>query len=229
MTNQEVSKTIVERIKNSGSSFAANDNVAEFIKEGEVKLLTKEVEKKVKELMECLLIDVDNDPNSKDTPKRIAKMYVQEVFNGRYSSTPKTTDFPNTKSLNEMYILGPISLKSACSHHFVPILGSVWVGILPSDRIIGISKFNRLVDWIMSRPHIQEESAIMLADLIEEKIKPKGLALLIKGQHYCMKWRGVKDPKTVMTNVIMRGEFKKSRELKQEFYDLIKGHKFEEL
>lgn len=229
MTSQNISKIILERIQKAGASFAANDNVAEFIEDGEIKLLTAEVQQKVKELMEVLLIDVDNDHNSKDTPKRIAKMYVQEVFNGRYSPVPKTTDFPNTKSLDEMYILGPISIKSACSHHFVPILGSAWIGILPSDRIIGISKFNRLIDWIMSRPHIQEESAIMLADLIEEKIKPKGLALLVKGQHYCMKWRGVKDPKTVMTNVIMRGEFKNSRELKQEFYDLIKGHNFDEL
>ena len=119
--------------------------------------------------MRSLLIDIDNDHNSKDTPKRIAKMYVREVFNGRFTPLPRVTDFPNTKSLNEMYILGPITIRSACSHHFVPILGSAWIGILPSNRIIGISKFNRLVDWVMSRPHIQEESAIMLADLIEKK------------------------------------------------------------
>jgi GTP cyclohydrolase I len=139
---------------------------------------------------------------------------------------PKVTDFPNAKELDEIYTLGPITVRSACSHHFVPIVGQAWIGIVPSDRVIGISKFNRIVDWVMSRPHIQEEAAIMVADTIENLIKPKGLAFVIKAQHMCMTWRGVKEPETKMVNSIVRGSFRSDPSMKKEFFDLIRAHGF---
>jgi GTP cyclohydrolase I len=150
-------------------------------------------------------------------------MYVREVFAGRYEKAPKITDFPNAKELDQIYAIGPITIRSACSHHFVPITGKLWIGILPSDRVIGISKFVRLANWIMSRPHIQEEASIMLADELQKRINPKGLALVMDAQHQCMTWRGVKETSTTMTTSIMRGVFRDIPEARAEFMKLIEA------
>jgi GTP cyclohydrolase I len=110
-------------------------------------------------------------------------------------------------NLDEVYTVGPIAVRSACSHHLVPIVGQAWIAVKPSDRVIGLSKFNRLVEWVMSRPQIQEEATVMLADCIEQLIEPQGLAVIIKAQHLCMSWRGVRDLGTTMTTSVMRGIF----------------------
>jgi len=149
-------------------------------------------------------------------------MYLHEVFKGRYYKQPNVTDFPNAKNLDEIYTLGPISVRSACSHHMVPIIGDCWIGIKPGDKVIGISKFARVADWVFSRPHIQEEAVMILADEIERLCEPKGLAILVKAKHYCMCWRGVKEPNTSMINSIVRGDFRHDASLKQEFFELVK-------
>jgi len=223
-----ISQIIRERIESAGAPYFANDSIAEFISDAEREELKLEIEAKLKSLFESMLIDTENDHNTKETAHRVAKMYVDEVFKGRYHPMPKITDFPNAKELDEIYTLGPITIRSACSHHFVPIVGHAWVGILPSDRVIGISKFNRIIDWVMSRPHIQEEAAVMVADIIERLIKPKGLAIVIKAQHMCMSWRGVKEPDTKMVNSIVRGAFRQDPHMKKEFFDLIRAHGFHE-
>lgn len=224
--NKPISQTIRERIQAKGENFFANDSISEFVSEPERQLLKAEVEEKIQGLLESLIIDTDNDHNTNETAKRVAKMYIDEVFRGRYHDMPTVTDFPNAKELDEIYTLGPISVRSACSHHLVPIIGHAWIGIMPSDRVIGISKFNRVVDWIMSRPHIQEEAAVMVADEIERLIAPKGLAFVIKAQHMCMTWRGVREPETSMVNSIVRGCFKDQPHLKKEFMDMIRSQGF---
>ncbi|WP_041698605.1 GTP cyclohydrolase I [Thalassoporum mexicanum] len=221
-----ISKVIRERLKSLGVKYFANDSIAEYISDGEREELKLEIEDKLQGLFDALVIDTDNDHNTHETAFRMAKMYVDEVFKGRYHPMPKVTDFPNAKALDEIYVLGPISVRSACSHHFVPIIGHAWLGIVPSDRVIGISKFNRIVDWVLSRPHIQEEAAVMVADTIERLIQPRGLAFVIKAQHMCMSWRGVKEPETQMTNSIVRGTFREDPTAKKEFFDLIRGHGF---
>lgn len=221
--SEQVSKKIAGRINAEGATYVANDNISSFIKEGELDLLQLEVEEKVQALLESLVIDTETDHNTKETAKRVAKMYLHEVFKGRYHDKPRITDFPNAKELDELYVLGPITVRSACSHHFVEIEGECWIGIMPSDRVIGISKFARLVDWICSRPHIQEEMAVMLADEVESLIKPKGLALIIKAKHHCMTWRGVKEKEISMVNSVVRGVVKEDKSLKNEFFDIIKG------
>ncbi len=221
-----ISQVIRERLIATGTSFYANDSIAEFISDAEREELKREIEAKLQSLFESLIIDTTNDHNTQETPHRVAKMYVDEVFKGRYHPMPKITDFPNAKELDEIYTLGPISVRSACSHHLVPIVGQAWVGILPSDRVIGISKFNRIVDWVLSRPHIQEEAAVMVADIIENLIRPKGLAFVIKAQHMCMSWRGVKEPETKMVNSIVRGVFRTDPHMKKEFFDMIRGQGF---
>lgn len=218
-----IAETIKNRIIADGGSFFANDNISSYIQEGELDLLQSEVTVQMEKLLQTLVVDTRNDHNTRETAKRVAKMYLNEVFKGRYHECPRVTDFPNVKHLDEMYIVGPITIRSACSHHFVPITGNAWIGVMPSERVIGISKFNRVVDWIMSRPHIQEEAAIMIADELEELMEPKGLAILIKAQHMCMTWRGVKEHSTEMTNSIMRGDFRTDSDLRNEFLNTVRS------
>ena len=217
-----MSESIISRIKQDNGSFFANDNISKYLQANEIELLQAEVEEKVKALLQSLVIDIENDHNTQETAKRIAKMYLKEVFAGRYDEQPKVTDFPNAKSLDQVYTLGPITVRSACSHHMVPITGRAWVGILPSDRVIGISKFVRLANWVLARPQIQEEATVQLADLIQDLINPRGLAVVIEATHQCMTWRGVKEAETKMSTSVMRGAFRDEAETRAEFFRLIK-------
>jgi GTP cyclohydrolase I len=219
---QPVSQRIRQRLVDQGISFLANDNVAAFIETGELDELEHEVADRVRELLRSLVIDIDNDHNTAETAERVARMYLREVFKGRYNHQPKVASFPNVKQLDEIYTVGPISVRSACSHHLVPIMGNCWIGIKPGERVIGLSKFTRVADWVFSRPHIQEEAVMILADEIERLCAPQGLGIIIKAQHYCMKWRGVKEPQTSMVNSVVRGDFRHDSSLKQEFFELVR-------
>ena len=217
-----ISEIIRARLEAAQVPYLANDNLAEHILDGELDLLQKEVADKVRELLRSLLIDIDRDHNTEETAERVAKMYLHEVFKGRYHHQPKIASFPNVKQLDEIYTVGPITVRSACSHHLVPILGNCWIGIKPGERVIGLSKFARVADWVFSRPHIQEEAVMILADEIERLCKPLGLGIIVKAQHYCMKWRGVKEPQTSMVNSVVRGDFRHDPSLKQEFFELVR-------
>jgi GTP cyclohydrolase I len=218
-----ISVVIRKRIQESRKRFHANDNISEFIEPGELGQLLDEVESKMKGVLESLVIDTVSDHNTNDTARRVAKMYIHEVFGGRYANLPKITEFPNVEHLNELMIVGPITVRSACSHHFCPVIGKVWIGVLPNEHtnVIGLSKYARLADWIMSRPQIQEEAVVQLADLIQGKTQPDGLAVVMTATHYCMSWRGVKDMDTRMINSVMRGAFLKDANLRREFLSLI--------
>ena len=218
-----VSVKIRERIKASRQRFHANDNIADFIEPGELEKLLDEVEEKMKGVLSSLVIDTDNDHNTTDTARRVAKMYVQEVFKGRFVKPPVITEFPNVEHLNELMIIGPITVRSACSHHFCPVIGKIWIGVLPNKNtnVIGLSKYARLAEWVMGRPQIQEEAVVQLADLIQVKTQPDGLAIVMEATHFCMAWRGVKDMDSRMINSVMRGAFLKDPDLRREFLSLI--------
>ena len=216
-------EAIRQRIKESKASHMANDNISAFLQDGDLDVIQAEVQKHMQSVLDALLIDTQSDHNTEETAKRVAKMYVREVFSGRYLPAPSITDFPNAKALDEVYTLGPITIRSACSHHLVPITGRLWIGVLPGEKVIGISKFVRLANWIMSRPHIQEEAAVMLADELESRIKPRGIAVVMEAQHQCMTWRGVKETATMMTTSIMRGVFRDKPEARAEFMKLIES------
>ena len=218
-----LSEVIRKRIKTKKARFHANDNIAAFIKPGELEVLIDEVAEKMQSVLESLVIDTQSDHNTKNTSKRVAKMFVNEVFNGRYVEKPSLTQFPNISQLNELMIIGPITVRSACSHHLCPIMGRVWIGILPNKNsaLIGLSKYARLTDWVMSRPQIQEEAVVELADMIEEGVKPTGVAIVMEADHFCMQWRGVKDGDSKMINSVMRGSFLKDSNLRREFLSLI--------
>jgi GTP cyclohydrolase I len=218
-----VSARIRERLRRSRERFHANDNIAKYIEPGEVPALLDEVEAKMQQVLESLVIDTDSDHNTRGTARRVAKMYLTEVFRGRYTAIPLVTEFPNVERLNELMIVGPITVRSACSHHLCPIIGRVWIGVMPNEHsnLIGLSKYTRLCDWVMSRPQIQEEAVTRLADLLQDRIKPDGLALVMEADHFCMQWRGVKDTDSKMINSVMRGSFLKDANLRREFLALL--------
>ena len=223
MAVEPVSKRIRERLLAAGQRFHANDNISAFIESGEREELLAEVEARMEEVLASLVIDTDSDHNTQETARRVAKMYVEEVFRGRYVAAPAVTEFPNIERLNELLIVGPITVRSTCSHHLCPIIGRCWVGVMPNEQsnLIGLSKYNRLVDWVMSRPQIQEEAIIQLADLLMGKVSPQGLAVVFEADHFCMHWRGVKDTATKMVNSVMRGSFLEDAALRREFLSLI--------
>ena len=218
-----VSERIRYRLVSAGCRHHANDNIAAHILPGELDELQAEVQARMQEVLKSLVIDTDSDHNTQETAKRVAKMFLREVFAGRYAEAPPVTEFPNVSRLNELMIVGPITVRSACSHHLCPIMGKVWIGLLPNEHsnLIGLSKYARLCDWIMSRPQIQEEAVTMLANELQERVQPDGLALVMEADHFCMHWRGVKDSESKMTNSVMRGAFLKDANLRREFLSLI--------
>ncbi|HEY1092267.1 MAG TPA: GTP cyclohydrolase I [Burkholderiaceae bacterium] len=222
-SDSSVSERIRYRLVSAGCRHHANDNIAAFIEDGELDALQAEVQAKMQEVLRALVIDTESDHNTQETAKRVAKMFVREVFKGRYLAPPPVTEFPNAERLNELMIVGPITVRSACSHHLCPIMGKLWVGLLPNEHsnLIGLSKYVRLADWIMSRPQIQEEAIVMLADELEQRVKPDGLAIVMEADHFCMHWRGVKDIDAKMTNSVMRGAFLKDPHLRTELLALL--------
>ncbi len=227
-----VSDDIRNRILDANSKqseqkrFNANDNISEFIHDGELTFLQQEISEKFQSVLDSLVIDTENDWNTKGTADRVAKMFVQEIFHGRFNPKPRITDFPNV-GYDQMYITGPIKIRSTCAHHMMPIVGNCWIGLQPGKKVIGLSKFNRIVDWVASRPQIQEEMTEQIADEIEGVTSPKGLAVVIKAEHHCMTHRGVKEHESNMTTSVMRGEFRTAQMLRNEFLTLMnnmKGH-----
>ena len=166
-------------------------------------------------ILDELGIDRANDPNSTDTPDRVAKMFVDEIFSGRFDEPPPVTVFPNTKQLDEMVTIGPLTIRSMCSHHFMPIRGEVWISYIPDQQLVGLSKFSRIARWIASRPQIQEELTHDIAEFLNNLVSPKGVAVCVRAVHFCQCHRGVEestDAKMVTTSLLgcMRDPAEKS-------------------
>jgi|TARA_B100000131_G_scaffold295164_1_gene311924 GTP cyclohydrolase I len=222
----KISETIKQRLVDAGQRFHSNDNISEYIKEGELEQLQEEVTEAFQDVLKTLVIDTDHDHNTEDTAKRIAKMYVRETFGGRYAPPPKVTSFPNM-GYKSLYTSGPISIRSTCAHHFQNIVGRCWIGIVPNGEVIGLSKFNRIVHHIAERPQIQEEMTTEIANQLQKFAKTPHIAVVVKAEHHCMTHRGVKEHESDMTTAIMLGAFEKDPALKQEFYNIcmsMKGH-----
>jgi len=165
-------------IKNSTKLFA-NDTIYASLNEGDLQMIEDEVAEAFQGVLKALIINTTDDHNTKDTARRVAKMFVHELFRGRYYPPPEITAFPNAKQYDQIYVTGPITINSTCAHHFQPITGGCYVGVFPGEKVIGLSKFNRLVDWIVSRPQIQEEMTEQIAD-VKNKQKQKEWLLLLK-------------------------------------------------
>lgn len=223
---EKISDIIKERIKNEQGTFFANHNISDYIKDGELELLQDEVEKAATDLLSSLVIDIENDHNTKETARRVAKMFIKETFSGRYLPPPRVTSFPNL-GYKSLYTSGPITVRSTCAHHFQNIVGKCWIGIVPEEEVIGLSKFNRIVYHIAERPQIQEEMTSQIAHELVKFAKTPNVAVIVKAEHHCMTARGVKEHESDMTTAIMLGAFKDNQSLKKEFYDIclsMKGH-----
>lgn len=221
-----VSEKIRARLLAAGEQFSCNHNISGYLEEGDRQALVDEVTEKMEAVLRSLVIDIDNDHNTQDTARRVAKMYVNETYGGRYSPAPKITSFPNI-GYQDLYTAGPISIRSTCAHHFQNIVGNCWVGIFPEDKVIGLSKFNRLVHWISERPQIQEEMTSQIADELVRYAETPNVAVVLKAEHHCMTHRGVREHESDMTTAIMRGKFREDQSLKDEFYKIMlsmKGH-----
>lgn len=216
-----VSATIAKRLKEKGVRFFCNDNISEHLEPGEVESILLEVEENMKKVLSSLVIDTENDHNTNDTAHRVAKMFVNEIFNGRYEAPPKVTAFPNVTEYDQIYVSGPITVRSMCAHHMMPIIGRAYIGVYPGKNVIGLSKFNRIADWVASRPQIQEEMTVQLADAVEKETQAKGIAVVVQAEHFCMTHRGIKEHESDMTTAVMRGLFREDKSLKQEFYNIV--------
>ena len=219
------SSKIRERIIRAGKTFKSNDCIADFIHKTEIDELIEEVASGFMIVLDQLVIDQDNDPNAKDTAKRLAKMYINEIFSGRYLPPPDITKFPNVKTYDQLYVTGPITIRSVCAHHFQNITGVAYIGVYPGTNVIGLSKFNRIVDWFASRPTIQEELTIQIADEIEKVTGASGVAVLIKASHGCMTARGVCEHTSDFTTSDVRGALRNNNKLKEEFFQILSGMK----
>ena len=226
MPETPISKKIKERLQKAGKRFHSNDNISEYIEDGEMDLLQSEVQEKLQGVLDSLVIDTENDHNTQETAKRVAKMYIRETFGGRFNPAPRVTSFPNM-GYKSMYTSGPISIRSTCAHHFQNIVGKAWVGIIPNGEVIGLSKFNRIVHHIVERPQIQEEMTTQIAEALQKYAKTPNVAVMVKAEHHCMTHRGVREHESDMTTAIMLGAFDSHAPLKKEFYDIcmsMKGH-----
>ena len=222
----KISDTIRNRIEKAGAAYFCNDNISEFIyNDTELELLQDEVQEKMQGVLESLVIDTAHDHNTNETAKRVAKMYVNEIFSGRYIAAPRVTSFPNAQSYDQLYIVGPVDVRSTCAHHFQNIIGKAWVGVFPGNNVIGLSKFNRIIDHIASRPQIQEEMTVQIADEIESITQAEGIAVVMKAEHCCMTHRGVKAHESDMVTSVMRGALRDQHKLREEFFSLLQGMK----
>ena len=219
------SDRIRARLLAAGQRFRANDNIAAFIEPGEIDALTHEVAERIDALLKSLVIDIVNDHNTKQTGARVARMYIGEVFAGRYAPSPDLTAFPNVESYDELYLVGPITVRSTCAHHLQNIRGNCWIGIYPGKNVLGLSKFYRLAEWIAARPQIQEEMTIQIADLLEAETAAEGIAVVVKAEHMCVTHRGVKEHASDMTTSVLRGVLRDNSDTRAEFFRLLQGMK----
>lgn len=201
-------------------AFDANGNMP--LSSEEQTKMRDELEVKFKEVQKILKID-PNDPNSTDTPRRMAKMYVDELLKGRFNEPPKLTVFPNRSKVNELVISKGIKVMSLCSHHWQPISGYAAIGYIPNENVIGLSKLTRITEHFARRGQIQEELGEQIADFLEDLLKPKALGVVIKARHYCMIARGVSadESHSEMATSVLRGRLLTDMNLRQEFMRLI--------
>ena len=225
MMVEKMSSILNRRFQSIWHKHFANDTIFAYLDPGDVDKIEDEVTEAFEGVLKALIINTNDDHNSKDTARRVAKMFVHEIFKGRYYPPPEITAFPNAKQYDQIYMTGPITINSTCAHHFQPITGQAYVGVFPGKRVVGLSKFNRIVDWIASRPQIQEEMTEQIADMVEKETEAQGVAVVIKAEHFCMTARGVKEHESEMMTSVVRGMFRDEPATKAEFFSLLSNMK----
>lgn len=219
----KVSDVVRERLRKNNIRFFANDNISEHISEFELKEIQNELAYKFQDVLETLIIDTDNDPNSAGTAKRLAKMYIHELMAGRYFKAPAATAFPNTdEDKYEGMLVVRSELKSVCSHHHQPVTGVAYIGILAADKLIGLSKYTRIAQWCARRGTLQEELCNDIAKEIMDATGAKDVGVYIQATHGCCENRGIMAHSSLTQTSVLKGAFGNDPSTKKEFFDNIK-------
>jgi GTP cyclohydrolase I len=219
----KTSKKIKQRIEAAGARYWAGDNISQFIKDDEKEDLIKELTEQFEDVLDSLVIDRKNDPNSKETGKRLAKMYVNELMAGRYDNKPDATSFPNhTEERYDGMLVVRSELISMCSHHHQPVKGVAYIGIIAADTLIGLSKYTRIAQWCARRGTLQEELAMDIAKEIMSATGSKDVGVYIQATHGCCENRGIMAHSSLTQTTVLKGVFKEDSGVKKEFFDNIK-------
>ena len=219
----DISKQIKRRLESSGTRYWAGDNISEHIREGEKQLLIEELTSKFEAVLDSLVIDRLNDPNSQDTGRRLAKMYINELMSGRYNPMPNATAFPN--HIEEGYkgmLTVRSEIKSMCSHHHQPVAGVAYIGIIAADTLIGLSKYTRIAQWCARRGTLQEELNNEIANQISKATGSQNVGVYIQATHGCCENRGIGAHSSLTQTTVLRGAFQNDMSTKKEFMDNIK-------
>jgi GTP cyclohydrolase I len=218
-----ISKIIAQRLQSDGARYWAGDNISQYINEDEYPLLIDELTGKFEDVLDSLVIDRHSDPNSIDTGRRLAKMYVGEIMAGRYDPAPKATAFPNdSDDKYEGMLVVRSELKSMCSHHHQPVAGVAYIGILAANKLIGLSKYTRIAQWCARRGTLQEELNNVIADEIQAATGTENLGVYVQATHGCCENRGIMAHSSLTQTTVLRGAFRDDPSTKKEFFDNIK-------
>ncbi|NDG31644.1 GTP cyclohydrolase I [bacterium] len=218
-----LSKVIRDRIKKGGGRFFAGDNISEYIDNTERELLVDELTTKFEGVLDSLIIDRQNDPNSHDTARRLAKMYVYEIMSGRYEPRPDATAFPNnTEERYEGMLVVRSELRSMCSHHHQPVNGVAYIGIIAAQKLIGLSKYTRIAQWCARRGTLQEELCNDIAREIQLATGSEHVGVYVQATHGCCENRGIMAHSSLTQTTVLKGAFNTCASTKKEFFDNIK-------
>jgi len=223
MSAQSTSAKIREQLKSSGTRYWAGDNISQFITDDVKAELIKEATAAFESVLDTLLIDRENDPNSKGTARRLAKMYFTELMSGRYDASPNPTAFPNdTVDRYEGMLVVRSELKSVCSHHHQPVTGVAYIGIIAAQKLIGLSKYTRIAQWCARRGTLQEELCNDIAREIMKATGSQDVGVYIQAIHGCCENRGIMAHSSLTQTTVLTGAFKNDGNTKKEFFDNIK-------
>jgi GTP cyclohydrolase I len=218
-----VSEQIKARLNKNGKRYFANDNISEFLEQGDRERLIEEVREKFQGVLESLVIDVENDPNSHDTARRLAKMYINEIMRGRYYPAPDLAAFPNEgETAYSGMLVVRSEIKSVCSHHHQTVSGVAYIGIIPSGKVIGLSKYTRIAQWCARRGTLQEELCTDIANEIIKATGSENVAVYIQAEHGCCTNRGIMAHSSLTQTTVLKGSFYSDPGTKKEFFDNIK-------
>ena len=218
-----LSQVIRKRLTDAGARYWAGDNISNYISEQERDQLVDEITQKFEGVLDSLIIDRHNDPNSMDTARRLAKMYVYEIMSGRYEQSPNATAFPNDTAgaYNGMLVVRS-ELKSMCSHHHQPVTGVAYIGIIAGPKLIGLSKYSRIAQWCARRGTLQEELCMDIAKEIMFATGSDNVGVYIQATHGCCENRGIMAHSSLTQTTVLNGSFKSDAGVKKEFFDNIK-------
>jgi GTP cyclohydrolase I len=223
METKLYSQTILKKMRADGKRFWAGDNISEYIDENDKLILINEAAGAFEQVLDALLIDREKDPNSQGTALRLAKMYFNEIMAGRYDPMPKATAFPNdSEDRYEGMLVVRSELKSMCSHHHQPVVGTAYIGIIAADQLIGLSKYTRIAQWCARRGTLQEELANDIAREIKKATGAKDVGVYIQATHGCCENRGIMAHSSLTQTTVLEGAFKDDAGTKKEFFDNIK-------